>query len=192
MYGRAIVALWIVCAAVVAWVWLRPLHEGPLPPPVTRTPRKARIDPRRATVAAPEDEPAAEEPAAAPVQAGPPEQLNRHDLENVIDKVRHKVLACRDVEQFSGFLTVKLTIEKTGSLKSAVVQPPVDKTRTADCVKHALRGLSFPKFRGTWVPTIEWSYPFLFSDGTPGAPPAQPATPPRRDPRPPGAPGSGF
>jgi len=168
MASRAIVALWIVCAAAIAWVWLRPLHEGSLPPPVTRAPRKARVDPRHAAVAQPEDEPVAEEPTAEPVHAGPPEQLNRHDLEAVIDRVRPKVLQCRDVEQFGGFLTVKLLIEKNGSVRSIQVQPPVDKTRTADCVKHALRGLSFPRFRGTYIPEIEWSYPFLFGESAPG------------------------
>ncbi len=165
--GRAIAALWISCAAVIAWVWLRPMHEGVLPSPVVRAPRKARVDPRHAAVAQPEDEPVAEEPAAQPVHAGPPEQLNRHDLEGAIDKVKPKVLQCRDVEQFSGFLTVKLTIEKNGAVKSIQVQPPVDKTRTADCVKHALKGLSFPHFRGTYIPQIEWSYPFLFADSAP-------------------------
>jgi hypothetical protein len=163
--GRAVVALWIVCAGVIAWVWLRPLHEGTLPSPVKRAPRQARVDPRRAAVAAPEDEPVAEEPAAAPVQSGPPEQLSRHDLENAIDKVRSRVLACREVEQFTGFLTVKMVIGKSGNVQSASVLPPVDKTRTADCVKHALHHLSFPRFRGTTVPSIEWSYPFLFKDG---------------------------
>lgn len=157
-------ALWIVCAAAIAWVWLRPMHEGPLPPPVVRAARKARVDPRRAPVAQPEDEPVAEEPAAQPVQAGPPEQLNRHDLENAIDRYRNKVLACRDVEQYTGFLMVKLTIERNGSVRSTSVQPPVDKTQTADCVKHALHGLSFPRFRGTYVPQIEWTYPFLFAE----------------------------
>ncbi len=157
-------ALWIVCAAAIAWVWLRPLHEGELPPPVVRAKRKARVDPRRAPVAQPEDEPVADEPAAQPVQAGPPEQLNRHDLENAIDHYRNKVLACRDVEQYSGFLMVKLTIERNGSVRSTSVQPPVDKTRTADCVKHALHGLSFPRFRGTYVPQIEWTYPFFFAE----------------------------
>jgi hypothetical protein len=164
MNGRAIVALWIICAGVVAWVWLRPMHEGTLPAPVTHAPRKARVDPHRASLAAPEDEPVADEPAAAPVHAGPPEQLNRHDLETAIDKIKPKVMACRDVEQYTGFLTVRLVIEKSGSLKSASVLPPVEKTRTADCVKHALRGLSFPKFRGTYIPQIEWSYPFWFAE----------------------------
>ncbi|HEY1584823.1 MAG TPA: hypothetical protein VGH63_03990 [Polyangia bacterium] len=162
-------ALWIVCAAAIAWVWLRPMHEGSLPAPVVRAPRKARVDPRHAAVAQPEDEPIAEEPTAQPVHSGPPEQLNRHDLEAVIDKVKPKVLQqCRDVEQFAGFLTVKLTIEKNGSVRSIQVQPPVDKTRTADCVKHALHGLSFPRFRGTYIPEIEWSYPFLFAESAPG------------------------
>ena len=162
--GRAIVALWIVCAGVCAWVWLRPMHEGSLPPPVARAARKPRANPRAAVVAAPEDEPVAEEPVAAPVQSGPPEQLNRHDLENAIDKVKPKVLACRDVEQYSGLLSVKLVVAKSGNLQSASVEPPVDKTRTADCVKHALRGLAFPRFRGTLLPTIEWTYPFLFEE----------------------------
>jgi hypothetical protein len=164
MVGRAIVALWIVCAAVIAWVWLRPLHEGVLPPPVVHAPRKARLDPHHAAVAQPEDEPVAEEPTAQPVHAGPPEQLTRHDLETAIDRVKSKVMQCREVEQFTGFLTVKMTIEKSGSLKSVVVQPPVNTTRTAECVKHALHGLSFPRFRGTYIPQIEWSYPFLFAD----------------------------
>jgi hypothetical protein len=170
MFGRAVVALWIVCAAVIAWVWLRPLHEGPLPAPVSRAPRKARAAKSANTVAQPEDEPVAEEPVAQPVQAGPPEQLNRHDLESVIDKVRPKVLACRDVEQYAGLLTVKMVIDKSGSVKSTQVQPPVDKTKTADCVKHALHGISFPRFRGTYVPQIEWSYPFMFGEGAALAP----------------------
>ena len=165
MLRRAIVALWILCGAAIAWVWLRPMHEGTLPPPVVRAPRKARakVDPH-AALAQPEDEPVADEPAAQPVQAGPPEQLNRHDLENAMDKFRSKVLACKDVEQYVGFVTVKLVIEKNGSVKSTSVLPPVDKTRTADCVKHALHGIAFPHFRGTYVPQIEWSYPFLFGE----------------------------
>lgn len=175
--GRAIAALWIVCAALIAWVWLRPMHEGVLPSPVVRAPRKARsatADARHAAEAQPEDEPVAEEPAAQPVHSGPQEQLNRHDLEAAIDKVKPKVLQCRSVEQFSGFVTVKLTIERNGSVRSVAVQPPVDKTPTADCVKHALRGLSFPHFRGTYMPQIEWTYPFLFGDSLAAVRPAPP------------------
>jgi len=165
MARRAIVALWVVCALAIAWVWLRPMHDGTLPPPVTRAPRKARakVDPH-AALAQPEDEPVADEPAAQPVRTGPPEQLNRHDLENAIDHYRSKVLACKDAEQYNGFVMVKMTIERNGSLHSISVQPPVDKTRTADCVKHALHGLSFPHFRGTYVPQIEWTYPFMLGE----------------------------
>jgi hypothetical protein len=165
---RAVVALWIVCAAVIAWVWLRPMAKAPLPEPSVHAPRprKSASSGRAAPVVAPEDEPVADEPAAAPVQSGPPEMLNRFDLENAIDRVRDKVLKCREVEQFSGFLTVKLVIERSGGVKSATVQPPVDHTRTADCVKKVLHGLGFPRFRGTYLPngTIEWTYPFLFKE----------------------------
>jgi hypothetical protein len=177
--GRARLALWIVCAGVIAWVWLRPLHEGPLPAPVAHSARKARaVDPGRASLAQPEDEPVADEPTARPVQSGPPEMLNRHDLENAMLKVMPKVMKCHDVEQFTGLVTVKLTIAKTGNLQSVSVLPPstgptgetpergaVAGIATGECVRKALRGLSFPRFRGTYVPTIEWTYPFLFKAG---------------------------
>jgi hypothetical protein len=164
-FPRALIALWIVCAAVIAWVWLRPLHDGPLPAPVAHQRRKARPaegDPA-AALAQPEDEPVADEPAARPVQSGPPEMLNRHDLENAMLKVQPKVMQCRDVEQFTGMLKVRMVIAKTGNLQSMTVLPPAEKTRTAECVKKALRNVTFPRFRGTLIPTIEWTYPFLFN-----------------------------
>jgi hypothetical protein len=165
-FPRALVALWIVCAAVIAWVWLRPLHDGPLPAPVahqrSKKPRPVEGDPATA-VAQPEDEPAADEPTARPVQSGPPEMLNRHDLENAMLKVRPKVMQCHDLEQFTGTLTVRLVVAKNGSVQSTTVLPPGEKTRTADCVKKALHTLSFPRFRGTFIPTIEWTYPFVFN-----------------------------
>jgi hypothetical protein len=167
--GRAVVALWVVCAAAIAWVWLRPMGDAPLPEPAAHARRaKKTTSSVNAPLAAPEDEPAAEDPAAAPVRVGAPEMLNRHDLENAIDKVRAKVLQCRDVEQFSGLMTVKLQIARSGNLQSAIIEPPLQTTKTADCVKKALRSLSFPRFRGTYLPppgTIEWTYPFLFKEG---------------------------
>src|SRR5690349_20277073 len=104
--GRAIGALWIVCAGVIAWVWLRPLHDGQLPAPVVHGPRKPHpADPAaRSGVAQPEDEPVAEEPAATPVSSGPPEMLSRRDLENAMAKVQGKVLQCRDVEPYNGLV----------------------------------------------------------------------------------------
>lgn len=165
--NRALVALWVVCAGVIAWVWLRPLHGGPLPPPVARTAPRTHAAPSPEGVAAPDDEPGPEEPAAAPVRAGLPETLDRHALENTLARVKAKVLACQAVEQVTGFVTVKMVIAKSGSLQSVTVLPPVDKTPTADCVKHALRHLSFPRFVGTYTPTIEWTYPFLFKPPAP-------------------------
>jgi hypothetical protein len=170
---RPLVALWIVCAAVVAWVWLRPMGDASLPAPVEHAPRARKKMPANrpmqaaAPVVAPEDEPVADEPAA-PVQAGMPEMLNRHDLENTIDHVRDKVMQCHSVEQFSGLMSVKLVIARAGTLQSMTVLPPLEQTRTAECVRRALRGLTFPRFRGTYLPapsTIEWTYPFIFKDG---------------------------
>jgi hypothetical protein len=163
--GRVLIALWIVCAGVIAWVWLRPLHDGTLPPPVAHAPRQARrADTTSAPLPQPEDEPVAEDPAAAPISSGPPEMPSRQDLEGPMLKVRARVLQCRDVEQFAGILTVRLVIARNGGVQSTQVQPPNGDSRTAECVKHALRGLSFPRFRGTYTPTIEWTYPFQFED----------------------------
>jgi hypothetical protein len=163
--GRALAALWIVCAVVIGWVWWRPLREGPLPAPVAHTARKARpVDRARAAVPQPEDEPVADEPTATPVQSGPPELLGREDLESTIAKVTPKVLQCHDVEQLTGVVTVKLTIARNGSLQAVSVLPPTTETRTGECVKKALRGLVFPRFRGTYVPTIDWTYQFLFEE----------------------------
>src|SRR5437899_3721890 len=113
---RALAALWVVCVAVIGWVWLHPLHEGALPPPVARAARKARpIDPAQTPVAQPEDEPIAEEPAAQPVQSGPPEMLDRHDLENAMLKIAPKAMQCQAIEQFIGSVQVRLVIKQNGS-----------------------------------------------------------------------------
>jgi hypothetical protein len=188
--GRAIGALWIVCAGVIAWVWLRPLHEGSLPAPVVHGPRKPRpTDPSHGGVAQPEDEPVAEDPTATPVQSGPPEMLSRHDLETAMGKVEGKVMQCRDAEPFTGVVNVKMVIAKSGNVQSLSVVPPqapptqpgtslgtvapagllpmVPGPKMTECVKRALRGLSFPRFRGTYLQTIEWTYPFLFTSSAP-------------------------
>lgn len=155
---RALLALWVLCAGAVAWVWFRPLRQGALPPWPARTQQTAKV------VEAPDDEPA-DDPVGTSVRTGPPERLDRDDLLRSIARVTPKVMACQRVEQVSGLVKVKMEIARSGRLQSAVVLPPFDKSRTADCVKHALRGLGFPRFLDSATPTIEWTYPFLFKPG---------------------------
>ena len=85
-------ALWIVCAAVdrVGLAAADARRHAAAAGGARGAEGARRTTDPHAAVAQPEDEPVADEPAAQPVQAGPPEQLNRHDLENVIDHMRRE------------------------------------------------------------------------------------------------------
>jgi hypothetical protein len=162
----ATIAVLIACilgAVIIGWTWLRPLDPGALPAPPQRAPRRhqARASNDHAPVA-PDDEPAADEPAT--VAHGVPEMLDRHDLEGALEKVRPRIERCRGRDQFTGWLHVTMVIAKNGSVQSATVPPPLDQSETARCVCKTLRAMSFPRFVGTYLPTIEWTYPFLFRD----------------------------
>jgi hypothetical protein len=156
------IAVCTLCAGVIGWTWLRPLVGAALPPPPKRVRHKRAQSPERALVAAPDDEPAAEEPAT--VATGIPEMLDRRDLENALAKIRPRIDRCRERDQFNGLLTVTMVIKNNGNVQSATVQPPLDQSETARCVTKMLKGASFPRFRGTYLPTIEWTYPFLFRE----------------------------
>jgi len=120
---------------------------------------------------APEDEPALEDLPTMPVGTVElPEQLDRRQLEAGMEKVRQHVEKCRGLEPFSGTLTVRLTIAQSGGVKSVVVvppkgEPPRHDSPLADCVVKEVKRANFPRFRGSLIPTIELTYPFLFKDG---------------------------
>jgi len=112
-----------------------------------------------------------EEPAAAPVSIGGiPEQLDRRQLEAAMVKVKPAVLHCRGLNAWGGYageLSVRMTIASSGALSQAVilgVPPEETHTALADCVLHAIHGISFPRFRGALHPTMEWTYPFVLRD----------------------------
>jgi hypothetical protein len=181
-------ALWLLPAAALvvgAAAWLRP--DGPSPtaaPPVRsvrlhadaaparafNAPQAGRADDNRARAAAPpEEESVADEPVVE-VQTGQlPELLGRHDLEAGMEKVRAAVGACAEVEHYAGVATVRIVIAPTGAVQAVSVLPPLDETETGACVSKAVRAATFPRFRGTVIPTVELTYPFMI-----GAPPAAP------------------
>jgi hypothetical protein len=45
-------------------------------------------------------------------------------------------------------------------VQSATALAPAAGTPLGTCVAHAARGALFPRFRGTRVSTVEWTYPF--------------------------------
>lgn len=143
--------------ARAAWAPDRPVAAPPLEPPkVTRAP-KAAAD-------APEAEGPAEDLPTMPVGTSDlPEQLDRRQLEAGMNKVKPHVFRCRELEQFVGYIKVRLVIARSGNVQSVHVVEPPERTRTTECVAKAVRTASFPRFRGTLIPTVELTYPFLFT-----------------------------
>lgn len=162
---RTPAAVVLLLAALAGWSFYAPDHPATAPP----------LDPPRLPSAASRSKPEGAPDNEAPVEDLPtmpvgtielPEQLDRRQLEAGMEKARKHVERCRAVEPFTGTLTVRVTIAKNGNVQSVALLPPpetIDKTPFGECVKKALklRG-SFPRFRGTVLPTIELQYPYLF------------------------------
>jgi hypothetical protein len=153
-------------ALVVAVLGLAPSEASPTAAPPIATPRLRAGPVAKARAAAPastaEEDQAADDPAPTLQTSDLPEELGRRDLEAGMDKVRHAVESCRSLEQFMGLATVEVVIAKTGLVQSATMVPPLDKTRTGDCVARAVRTAVFPRFRGFLFPTLALTYPFYF------------------------------
>ena len=165
---------WAVVAGVGALgaalaVWLLREPTGAMVVPPLHPPRlRASNDPGK-PAEAPENETVTEDTPTMPVGTVElPEQLDRRQLEAGMAKVKDHVERCRGLEAFVGTITVKLTIAKSGNVQSVSLVSPLLRTATTDCVTKAAHNASFPRFRGTLLPTIELTYPFLFPGASPG------------------------
>jgi hypothetical protein len=160
-----------VAVAVALTVWLlREPHwtaqAAPIAVPKVKRPSKASAAGVGGAPESPETEAPEPETPTMPVgTADLPEQLDRHMLENGMSKAFKAVEKCWDLEHFAGRMRVNVVIDKTGNPKSVQLLEPTMKTQTTDCVVKAVhRNASFPHFRGTLLPTVELSYPFLFKE----------------------------
>jgi outer membrane biosynthesis protein TonB len=150
--GGLALAFWLVHAPA-AKVQAQPLH----------VPKLAGTQPHTRATDAPELEAAQDDAPLMPVgTVDLPEQLDRRQLEAAMNKIKPHLEKCRHVEEFTGTLTVRLTIAKSGNVQSVLLVTPAEKTLTSECVLKTVRSASFPRFRGTLLPTIELTYPFLF------------------------------
>jgi hypothetical protein len=142
-------------------------HPSDVPP--LQTPRLRALwdkDPAaHAANPAPDDENAPEDetPTLSVLTAGGlPEEPDRHEMEEAMEKVRKRVEACQSLEQLAGIVQVRVVIDRSGNVKSAHAVEPLDETQTGQCVAREVKHASFPRFRGTLTPTIELVYPFYF------------------------------
>src|SRR5690348_14124601 len=140
-------------AALAVWLLREP--SGAMTVPPLHPPRLRPSSEAGKPAEAPENDTASEDAPTMPVgTVDLPEQLDRRQLEAGMAKVKEHVERCRGLEAFVGTITVKLTIAKTGSVQSVSLVSPLLRTATTDCVTKAARGASFPRFRGTLLPTI--------------------------------------
>jgi hypothetical protein len=163
-----VAVLVILAVGGVATLAMGRTDRRPSDVPPLQTPRlRALWDKDAPRVANPsvddENAPEDETPTLNVLTAGGlPEEPNRHDLEDAMERVRKRVEACQSLEQLAGVVQVQMTIDRSGNVKSAHTLPPLDATQTGQCVAREVRHASFPRFRGTLTPTIELTFPFYF------------------------------
>jgi hypothetical protein len=73
-------------------------------------------------------------------------------------KIKGRVASCYDQFKVPGMANVSVTIGKTGRVSNASVSGAFAGTPTGECVTKAVRGASFPPFKGA-AQTI--NYPFI-------------------------------
>jgi membrane protein involved in colicin uptake len=87
-----------------------------------------------------------------------PEQLDKGAIISGMGKVKGRVSGCFDQFKVPGTYMVSVTIANSGHVSSANVTGGFAGTPTADCVSKAVKGGSFPRFKGS-PQTI--NYPFV-------------------------------
>ena len=106
-------------------------------------------------------------PAQAPTETAPvapvddtlPEKLSRDDVRNGMLAVKNQVQACFDQYKVAGMYSVKLTIDPSGTVKSAdyVTDGDTTKLESGTCVVAAVKAAAFKKWRGA---SLTLTYPF--------------------------------
>jgi hypothetical protein len=164
--NRALVVALVTCAVALAIWWIREPDGKVSAPPITVP--KLKRPTRHGAASAPDsiESDTVEEAPTMPVGTSElPEQLDRHQLESGMAKTFNAVERCHDVERFVGRIRVHLVINKSGNPEKVQLVEPEVRTPTTDCVVKAVhRNATFPRFRGTLLPTVELTYPFLFKE----------------------------
>src|SRR5438105_10872300 len=115
-----------VAVAGVATLAMGGTERRPADVPPLRTPRlRALWDKDPAAHAAnpaldDENAPEDETPTLNVLTAGGlPEEPDRHDLEDALEKVRKRVEGCQALEQLAGIVQVRVVIDRSGNVKNA-------------------------------------------------------------------------
>jgi hypothetical protein len=97
------------------------------------------------------------EQSKAREEASLPLQLSGQQINEALAPLRDRAHDCYTEFEMSGTLMVRLTVGKDGAIETVAILPPFDKTPTGYCMRTALKGTVFPRFRG---PRMIVKYPF--------------------------------
>jgi len=87
-----------------------------------------------------------------------PEQLTKSDIQGGMGKVRDRVSGCYGQYHVPGLANVQVTIAKSGRVSSANVTGTFAGTPTGSCVEKAVKGATFPQFKGA---SMSLTYPYV-------------------------------
>ena len=90
-----------------------------------------------------------------------PEQLKPSDIQHGMQGIKGRVQNCYAQYNVPGMVNVTVTINPSGRVSSAQVSGKFAGTPTGTCVASAVKGASFPRFKGQAMSGID--YPFMLS-----------------------------
>lgn len=87
-------------------------------------------------------------------------QLDRGDVAKAMKKISPAAKACYSVEEFSGMVSVKYSVEPNGKVSDVQPTGAHKSSKTGACVAKAVKGASFPAFDGS---VTSFTFPVLLS-----------------------------
>jgi hypothetical protein len=90
-----------------------------------------------------------------------PDQLKPSDIQKGMAGIKSRVQNCYAQYNVPGMVNVTVTIKGSGRVSSAQVTGKFAGTPTGTCVAAAVKGASFPRFKGAEMSGID--YPFMLS-----------------------------
>jgi hypothetical protein len=86
-----------------------------------------------------------------------PEQLSPQQINASLQPAKGRVHDCYAEFEVAGTANVKLVVKQDGTIESISLTAPFDKTPSGYCIRTAIKGSVFPKFRGE---KMNIDYPF--------------------------------
>jgi hypothetical protein len=81
-------------------------------------------------------------------EAALPEQLSPNQINQALAKTKTRIHDCYAEFQQSGTARIDLIVERDGSISDMKLQPPFARTDTGYCIQTAIKGTTFPRFKG--------------------------------------------